>query len=374
VKRSGGRKLVLKKLTLLLLGLVVALGMLAVACGSDDDGPNAEPDPVADRDPVAEGDPTAGAQELDGDLIIYSGRREPLFEPVVAAFEEATGIDVSVKYGSTAELGNALIEEKNNARADLFSGTDAATAEQLRSEGVFAPFDDPALTTLPDGFHADDGSWVGVSGRARVIMYNTEALTEADLPQSVFDLTDEKWKGKVAMPATTNSSFTAWVSSLRKLKGDEETEAFLQGLKDNDITVLREHTDVRQAVGSGEFELGLVNHYYYQLEKEAGSPVGVIYPDQEPGGIGVLVNVAAASIVAGAAHEENAIAFMKFLLSEEAQTIFAETNFEYPLVEGVTATRADKPRGSFTESAVSLTELGAMNESTLDLIDGIGLE
>jgi iron(III) transport system substrate-binding protein len=364
--------LMLKKVIALFAVLLLATSVFAAACGGDSDDPNAEPDPGAD--PEAEGDPTAGDAELTGDLIIYSGRREPLFEPVVEAFEEATGIDVSVKYGSTAELGNALIEEKGNPRADIFVGTDAATAESLAEEGVFAAFDDPALSALDPAVRSTDGSWIGVSGRARVIMYNSDNVSGAVLPDSVFDLTDPKWKGKIAIPSTTNSSFTAWVSSVRKLRGDDAARDLLQGLKDNDVTVLREHTDVRQAVGRGEFDLGLVNHYYYQLEKESGSPVGVIYPDQESGEVGVLVNAAAASIVAGAEHMENAQAFMRFLLGPEAQRIFAETNFEYPLVRGVTETRADVKRGEFVESDVSLVELGQMNDSTLEMIDEVGLE
>jgi iron(III) transport system substrate-binding protein len=352
---------------LLLVAVVAGSLSLASACGGNDDDPSAEPDPVAD--------PEAGtAAALTGDLIIYSGRREPLFEPVVQAFEDATGIDVSVKYGSTAELGNALIEEQNNARADVFVGTDAATAESLRERGVFAPFEAPELSALPAQFRAADGSWFGVSGRARVMMYNTELVAAADLPDSVFDLTDENWDGKIAIPSTTNSSFTAWVSSLRKLRGDEATRALLEGLKRNGVTVLREHTDVRKAVGSGEFAIGLVNHYYYELEKEAGSPVAVIYPDQAAGDVGVLLNVAAASIVDGAPHEENAAAFMKFLLGPEAQKIFAETNFEYPLIAGVAETRAEVKRGSFIESPVDLVELGMMNDDTLDFLEEIALE
>lgn len=347
--------------------LVLALG----ACGESDER-SAGPDPEAD--PTAEADPVAGSPELEGDLVIYSGRREPLFEPVVEAFEDATGINVSVKYGSTTELGNALIEEKGNARADVFVGTDAATAETLRGKGVFAPLDDAALAAIPAAFRAEDGSWVGISGRARVIMYNSDLVPAAELPDSVFDLADAKWKGEIAIPATTNSSFTAWVSSLRALEGDAAAEELLRALKSNDVEILNEHTDVRKAVGRGEFSLGLVNHYYYELEKEAGSPVGVIYSDQGEGETGVLVNVAAASIVAGARHAENALAFIRFLLGDEAQRIFAETNFEYPLVEGVVETRAGVKRGTFKESPVSLQELGLMNESTLDLLEEIGLE
>jgi len=361
------------------LALILSAVLLGTACGGDDnDEPTREPDPVADPTAGAdpEPDPTAGgtAEPLTGDLIIYSGRREPLFQPVVEAFEEATGIDVTVRYGSTAELGNALIEEADNPRADLFVGTDAATAEALRERGLFAPFDDPALATHDAAFRADDGTWVGISGRARVIMYNTELVSQDELPDSVFDLVDPRWDGQVAMPSTANSSLTAWVSSLRVLVGDDRTRELLEGLKDNGVAVLREHTDVRNAVGDGEFALGLVNHYYYQLEKEEGSPVGVIYPDQQPGEVGVLVNAAAASIVEGAPHMENAVAFMRFLLGAEAQRIFADANFEYPLAGGITQSRADVQRGAFVESDVDLVELGMMNDSTLDFLDEIGLE
>jgi iron(III) transport system substrate-binding protein len=352
--------------------MLLALAAFAVACGTDDDD-DENGEPTARAETTATGSPEETVtEELTGDLIIYSGRREPLLEPVIAAFTEATGIDVAVKYGSTAELGNAIIEEQGNPRADVFVGTDAATAESLRAEGVFATFAAPELQAIPAELRADDGSWVGISGRARVIMYNTELVSADALPDSVFDLTAEEWSDKIAIPSTTNSSFTAWVSSLRKLVGDDETRALLQGLKDNGVTVLEGHTEVRQAVGRGEFSLGLVNHYYYQLEKAEGSPVGVIYPDQE-GGVGVLINAAAASIVEGAPNRENAEAFMKFLMGTEAQRIFAETNFEYPLIEGV-ETIADVKRGTFRESDVVLAELGAMNEETLDLIDSVGLQ
>ena len=358
---------------LLLLAAVVGGGALASACGEDDDGsaPTGAANATAEPDPDPEATPAG--DDLSGDLVIYSGRREPLFEPVVEAFEEATGIDVSVRYGGTGELGNALIEERGNPRADIFVGTDAASAESLRAEGVFGPFDDPVLDAIDAAYRADDGSWVGISGRARVIIYNTDLVEEADLPRSIFDITDAKWDGMIAIPTTTNSSFTAGVSAMRALRGDDAARELLQGLKDNGVTVLQDHTAVRQAVGRGEFALGLVNHYYYQLEKDAGSPVGVFYTDQEEGGIGVLVNVAAASIVAGAPHEENAQAFMRFLLEEEAQEIFAALNFEYPLIPGIDD-RADVKRGTFLESAVNLAELGQMNDSTIDLLDEVGLE
>jgi iron(III) transport system substrate-binding protein len=358
--------------------LMVGATAFSASCGGDDDaegggGPTAVADPDPEPDPDPDPEPSGTEEPLEGDLVVYSGRREPLLQPVIEAFEEETGIDVSVKYGATNELGNALVEEKGNPRADVFVGTDAASAESLRSQEVFASFDDPALEAIDAAYRAPDGSWVGISGRARVIIYNTELVEEADLPQSIFDVTDQKWDGQIAIPSTTNGSFTAWVSSIRVLEGDEAARDLLQGLKDNGAVAVGDHTAVRQAVGRGEFALGLVNHYYYQLEKDAGSPVGVIYTDQGDGEIGVLLNVAAASIVEGGPHSENAQAFMRYLLSPEAQELFAALNFEYPLIPGI-EDRADYKRGTFKESDVDLHQLGAMNDSTIDMIDEVALE
>ena len=193
-----------------------------------------------------------------------------------------------MKYGATTEP-DAPIEKGDNPQADVFAGTDAASAEELRASWVFSP----SLTLLRwrrlSRFRAEDGSWVGISGRARVIMYNSELVEDEGLEifDSVFDLTDEQYEGQVAIPSTLNSSFTAWVSALRVFLGDEETEEYLEGLQDNDALVLRDHTEVRQAVGRGEIAFGLVNHYYYELQQEEGSPVEVIYPDQGVDEMGV---------------------------------------------------------------------------------------
>ena len=349
---------------------LVALA-LVVGCGSGDD----DSDAATDATPAATGQAAAVAPTpaLERTLVVYSGRAEPLLEPVVAEFRKATGVDVKVKYGSTTELGNALIEEKSNPQADVFVGTDAATAEALREKGVFAPFTSAVLQQVPAEFRAEDGTWVGVTGRARVIMYNKTLLSDAELPKSVFELTDPKWRGKVAIPATSNSSFTAWVSALRLARGDDATKKYLSDLKKNDVSVLKDHTAVRQAVGKGEFPLGLVNHYYYQLQKAEGSPVGVIYPDQGRNDIGVLVNVAAASLVKDAERPNAAKAFMEFLFTPEAQRIFAEKNFEYPLIPGV-PTIADVPMDKVKRQNVSLVRLGKENAATLDMLDSVGLK
>lgn len=352
--------------------IAFATTALLAACGDDDD--DAGPGPSGSGTPIGSATEQSEEFDPDADLTIYSGRREPLFQPVVDLFEEETGIDVSVKYGATTELGAALIEEQNDPRADLFVGTDAASAEQLREMGVFATFDSPLLDTIPAAYQSADGTWVGISGRSRVIMYNSELVEEEglELPDSVFDLTDEQYKGELAIPSTLNSSFTAWVSALVAFAGEEATEDYLEGLQDNDVLVLRDHTEVRQAVGRGEVAFGLVNHYYYQLEKEEGSPVEVIHPDQGEDEMGVLVNVAAASIVEGAENRAAAERFMEFLLGREAQEIFAATNFEYPLIDGV-ETRADVPLGDFKQFEIDLEALGGMNEETLDLLDRVGL-
>ena len=305
--------------------------------------------------------------EGDEKLIIYSGRKIKLFQPVIEAFNRETGIAVQVKNGKTAELAQAILEEKNRPQADVFLSQEAGILDKLRRLEVLQPYKPEGFENVAPDFRAPDGSWIGVSGRARVIIYNTDLVSEDDLPDSVFDLTSPEWKDRIAMASSLEASVVGWVSSLRTLVGATETEKFLKGLTDNNIEILANHSLVRKAVGKGEFAAGFVNHYYYHLEKATGSPVGVIYPDQGTDDVGVLVNAAGAAIIKGAKNQDNAKMFMDFLIDSEAQDLFARENFEYPTIEEVDANEA-LSLDEFKRSPVDLIDLGDKVDSTIDML------
>jgi len=201
------------------------------------------------------------------ELVIYSGRKEPLFIPVVEKFQEKTGIKVILQSGETPALANAILEEKANPRADVFIAGDAGTLEKLNMENVLLPNSSNIINALDPKFKVKNGSWVSVSARARIIMYNTNLVAEKDLPKSMLDLTDPKWKGQVGIQLSSNESFIAQITAMRSVMGDVAVEKYLKDLKANNPVSLKSSTDIRKAVGSGELKLGMTNHYYYFLEK-----------------------------------------------------------------------------------------------------------
>ncbi|MBI4277511.1 MAG: extracellular solute-binding protein [Armatimonadetes bacterium] len=316
----------------------------------------------------------AGVLGQSRELVIYSGRGEPLIQPVVQAYRQRGGVNVVVRSGPAAQLANAILEEGSSPRGDVFIANDAATLEVLRLRGALQAYLSERVRQIPAALRAGDGAWVGVSGRGRVIMYNTRLLAERDVPKSIFDLADPRWRGKVAVATTRNESVVAHIAALRLLKGEDFTRSFLRRLKENQVRTLPGHTQVRQAVGKGEFPLGFVNHYYYHLERQAGSPVAVVYPDQGTSGIGAMVNVAGAGIIKGARHLSEARAFVDYLLSPTAQNLFARTNFEYPLIPGVATVAGVRPLDGFKWMPVSLDRIGAELDKTLRLIEDVGLD
>lgn len=203
-------------------------------------------------------------------------------------------------------------------------------------------------------------------------MYNSNLVKENELPKSIKDLADPRWKGQVAMAASSNESVVGHITALRLALGDGETEKILRGLMANQVTSLKGHTEVRQAVGSGEFKLGIVNHYYYHLQKKEGSPVGVIYPDQGEGQMGMPVNVAGAAIINGAKNSSAAAKFIDYLAKPETQELFARLNYEIPVVAGVPAGEAKK-LNEFKRTPFKLEQLGSELNSTINLIEKIGL-
>ena len=304
----------------------------------------------------------------DPDLVVYSGRSEPLIKPFLEEFAEKEGLDVQVRFADTADLVGTLLEEGDNTRADVFIGQDAASLARLDQEGLLQPYD--AISRTPARFRASDNTWTGLSGRARVLI----VPSGGEHPDSVFDLTDPQWKGKIAGPITSNVSFRDWVSAIRLARGDEFTREYLEGLKDNDLAVLASHGEVHNAVGEGEFEIGLVNHYYVELEKQAGSDVEAIYTDQQPGGFGVVFNVASAGITASADNVENARKLLDYLLTPEVQERFARANFEYPVLPGLEAAPGVRPLESFRTTDVSLEALGEAADGTDELLEEVDLE
>lgn len=351
-----------------IVALLVSTALLA-GCGAT---------PAAPTSPQGSGataptSPKGSGPSPSGELIIYSGRNEQFVKPLIDRFEKETGIRVTLRAGSASELASAILEEANRPRADLFIANDAGALELLRMKGALEPNNSAAVARVPADLRAPDGAWVGISGRTRVIMYNTNLVKESELPRSWSDLTDPKWKGQIAMATSQNESVTAQVTAMRLTQGDQATEAWLKGLLANKVKTLNGHTAVRQAVGKGEFKLGIVNNYYFHLEKQAGSPVGVVIPDQDANAPGTLMNVAGAGLIKGAKNLAAARRFVDFLLTPESQKVFAEVNFEIPVLPGVPVAPGVTPIDRLKRMNVPLSKLGSELERTVKLLEKVGL-
>ena len=282
----------------------------------------------------------AMAMQSPGSLVVYSGRSESLVGPIIDQFREATGIDVQVKYGGTSAMAATLQEEGSNSPADVFWAQDPGALGALSS--MFKPLPSDVTLAVPEWARDSDGRWVGVSGRARVIVYNTD-LSEDELPKSVGELTDPKWKGRIGWPPT-NASFRIMVTAMRHLWGEDETREWLEGMLANDVKVFPKNTPIVDAAGKGEVDVGLVNHYYlHRFLAEHGDEFGARNLFLKDGGPGSLVMVAGAGILNTSPNPENAEAFARFLVSGVAQQYFAASTYEYPLIEGVKTHRLLPP-------------------------------
>jgi iron(III) transport system substrate-binding protein len=325
--------------------LVVLLAAVAAGCGGDD--------------------------AASGPITVYSGREEELVAPLFEKFTEATGIDVEVRYGDSAELAATIAEEGDNSPADVFFAQDPGSLGAVDEQLEELP--EETLDRVAERFRDADGRWVGTSGRTRVLVYNTDRLEESELPTSVLELTDPKWKGRVGI-APTNASFQAFVTAMRLSLGDERTREWLEGLEENGAKTYEKNLPIVEAVAAGEVDVGLVNHYYLALVKEEQPNAPVANHLFEAGDPGTLVSVAGAGVLASTDQRDDAEAFVEFLLSDDAQRFYvdeAEEN-EYPLVAGVQPPAGLVPLEEIEGPDVELTAFGAELESTVELLRETG--
>ncbi len=309
-------------------------------------------------------------------LVVYSGRAERLIQPVLDAFQAESGISIQMLTADSTALINRLQMEGARTPADVLITNDAGTLERARELQLFQPTTIPGIEeTIPGRFRAPDNSWIGLSGRIWVIIYNTTMVRPGDI-SSILDLADPQWKGKIAIPSAGSVYLQTGVSVIRAVKGDEITTAFLRGLKDNaGEFVYGKNRQIVAAVARGEVAAGPVNHYYINrhLAKHPDAPIAPLLTDQGEQGMGVVLNAAGIGITAHTKRLEQARALIRFLISPKGQRTFAEVNKEYPLNPHVTAAPELLPLQSFQVARVPLSRLAQLRDPTMTVIEDVGL-
>ena len=316
------------------------------------------------------GDANRGESKPTEPLVIYAARNENLVGSLIERFSESSGIETRVKYGSTSELAATLNEEGENSPADVFYTRDPGGLEAVSS--LLSPLPDDILNGVPGWARSPKGKWVGTSARTRVVVYNTERVSERELPDTIEGFTSPEWKGRIGWSPTSGPTQTM-ITAMRVTWGEDRTRQWLEGMKANDAIAFLNHTATVAGVGVGEVDIGLVNHYYLlRFLEESGESFPARNHHLRGGGPGNLVIIVGASIVSTTKNRANAERFLRFLLSPEAQQYLTEQAYDYPLADSVAPNAALTPLSEIRRPDVSQTLLGDI-KGTESLMREVGV-
>ena len=367
------RRRIFPQILLTIAALFAALPLALVGCGGGEPSPPppaslaAAPGATA---PLTAAPPT---EEEERTLTVYSGRSQSLVHPLLEAFGEHTGVAIRVKYAGSASTAATLMEEGDNTPADVVFLQDPGSLGSLAAAGMLGDLPQATLDKVDPRFRDPRGQWIGTSGRARTIIYNTESIDPAtDLPASILDFTKEEWKGRVGW-APRNGSFQSFVTALRIQLGQDAARSWLEGMKDNDAQEYPNNVSIVQAAANGEVDAGFVNHYYLERFLEERGP-GFTARNHYIGNgdPGALVLVAGAGILKASQNKSTAEEFIEFLLSEPGQVYFASEIKEYPVAAGVEPEGDLPPMESLNPPDVDLGSLSDL-EGTIDLLREVGV-
>lgn len=309
----------------------------------------------------------------DRSLTVYSGRSEDLIGPLLETFTEETGVEVEVRYGSSADLALLIQEEGDRSPADVFISQSPGAIGFLAEAGLLRPLDDSRLALVEPRFRSEAGLWIGLSGRVRVLVYNENLVDDADLPGSVEELTGEAYRGQVGV-APANGSFQDFVTAMREIEGDDATLAWLEGMAANDSPTYSNNSAIVEAVGRGEIPMGLVNHYYNfrALAENPGLPSRNHYFPE--GDLGSLIIVTAMGVLESSERADVGGELIDFMLGSEAQSYYTNETFEYPLAIGSTPWEGLPDLREIGGATYDFDRLGGGLERTKELIDESGFE
>lgn len=259
------------------------------------------------------------------EVVVYTSLDKVFSQPVLTIFEKQTGIKVKAVYDSeatkTTGLANRLIAEKNSPQADVFWNSETGRTIILKQKAVLAPYVSPSAKDIPDTFKDKDGYWTGFAARCRVLIYNKNLITKEDLPNSIFDLTKPKWKGRVSLAYPLFGTTATHVAALYAYLGDEKARQYFESLKANDIKIVDGNASSRDRVIDGTVAIGFTDTDDAYVAIDKGYPIDIIWPDKD--GMGTLLIPNTVALIKNGPNPDAGKKFIDFLLTRETEKTLA---------------------------------------------------
>jgi iron(III) transport system substrate-binding protein len=283
-------------------------------------------------------------------VVVYTAHDSEFSKPIFEAFTKESGIEIAAKFDTestkTVGLTEAILAERNRPRCDVFWNNEILNTIRLEREGLLDPYRSPAAEDFPDWAKASDGAWHGFAARARILIVNTKLLPGIERPRSIYDLVNEKWRGKCGIAKPLFGTTATHAACLFAALGDEKAKQLFSGMKANEVQILSGNKQVAVAVATGQLAFGLTDTDDAIAQIRDLQPVAIVYPDQGDGELGTLFIPNSVAIIKGAPHPEAARKLVDFMLSAEVEKILAEgAAAQIPLNPNVTAkTQVKTPR------------------------------
>jgi len=297
-------------------------------------------------------------------ITLYNGQHVQTAQNLVAAFEAATGISVSIRSNDEGALADQIATEGSHSPADVVLAENSPPLESLQAKGLLAKVDPATLGRTPAQFSSPTGHWVGVSARVSVLIYNPSLISASQLPTKVSQLADPQYRGKLAI-APQEADFQPIVTSFLHAYGKPATLSWLKAVQANASGhVYSDNETVANQVNRGAVAFGIVNQYYWwRMRAEIGaSSTHSKIAYFAPGDPGYIIDVSGAAVLKSSAHQAAAQKFLAFLVSKQGQEIIADPSksisYEYPIASGVTTQAPETPFSQLRPYPITIAELG----------------
>ena len=310
----------------------------------------------------------------DGQTVtIYSSRNEQLIKPLLDRYTEQTGVKIELVTDKTGPLMARLQAEGKNTPADMLLTVDAGNLWQAAEQGLLQPVASSVLeANVPAKYRDPKGMWTGLSLRARTIFYDPSKVS-ADQLSTYADLADPKWKGKLCLRSSKAVYNQSLVASMMENLGEEKTEAVIRGWVANLATdAFSDDTSMLEAIAAGQCEVGIANSYYYGrlLDEKPDFPVKIFWANQ--GTTGTHVNISGAGVITDSDNPDGALKLMEWLSSDEAQGLYASSDKEYPVKEGIDESEMLRSWGQFKPDDINVQKFGELQTQAIQMMDKAG--